>query len=670
MELLEMKRGLLTVAAFFLLPLAAAAQVAEGGLAQDLTEMPIERLLDLEVTSVSKREQKLSEAAAAIFVVTQEDIRRSGATSIPEVLRMVPGVEVGRIDANKWAVTIRGFNDRFANKLLVLIDGRSIYTPLFSGVFWEAQDTLLEDIDRIEVIRGPGATLWGANAVNGVINILTKSAKETHGLLLSAGGGTEERGFGGLRFGGGIGEKFHYRTYAKFFKRDEGFGGIDDWWHARAGVRTDWEISDRDTLTLQGDFYDGDHGWRATEPTLVAPFSVTGDADFEFTGGNVLGRWTHRFNDRIETVLQSYYDRGKINGFGFRENRHTFDLDFQNRIRIGGRQDLVWGAEYRLSRDNILNSGTVSFTPDSRDQHLFSGFVQDEISIVPGKLRFTVGSKFEHNTFSGFEYQPTARLIWLPHERHTLWASFSRAVKTPSRTDEDVRVNLAALPDPTTGSTVLVALLGNRNVKSEVLFAGEVGYRVRPTDRLFFDLTAYFNRINDLVTRVTGAGVPEADPAPAHTLVPLNLTNQMDANVIGAELAADWQVLEWWRLRLAYTFLDVDLNRDPGSGANLVLTQGGSPKHQVSLFSTMDLPKNLELDWWFRFVDRLPGIGIDRYATLDVRLGWKPVKNLELSVVGQNLLDNHRPEFVSQTINTQPTEVERAVYGKILWRFP
>jgi iron complex outermembrane receptor protein len=645
----------------------------------DLTELPLEDLMNIEITSVSKKQQKLSDAAAAIFVITQEDIRRSGATSIPEALRMAPGVEVAHIDANKWAITVRGFNSRFANKLLILIDGRTVYSPLFSGVFWDVQDTLLEDIDRIEVIRGPGATLWGANAVNGVINIITKHAKDTQGGLVSAGTGAEEKGFGEIRYGGKFGNDTQYRFFGKYFNRDSAADtsehkANDGWDMLRGGFRLDSKLSALDSITLQGDIYRGQSGETLAVASVRAPFIQTFDDDIHTQGGNILGRWIHTFSKSSEMVFQMYYDRTErqesING----EKRNTLDIDLQHRFALGERQEVVWGLGYRFTRDNIKNSFPVSFNPDQRTNHLFSGFVQDDIVLFKDRLRLTLGSKFEDNDFTGFEIQPNVRMLWTPGSRHSLWGAVSRAVHTPARADVDLRVNASVIPPlvpPNPGPLpAYVTLFGNPDLKSEELVAYELGYRFQATSRLSFDIASFYNVYDHLRSAEPGTPSVEASPPPPHLLFPLMVSNQVKGKTYGVEVAADWRLLEWWRIQASYSYLQIRLNGSESLDPTAKVDQGRSPHHQFHLRSSMDLRRDLECNLNFRFVDKLPDFNVKSYASLDARLAWRPHPNLELAIVGQNLLSNHHAEFKGEAIiSSLPTEVERSVYGKITWRF-
>ncbi len=634
----------------FTMTVCCADSLSEEEEIKYLKKLSIENLLQMEVTSVSKKAEKLSMAAAAIFVITNEDIRRSGATSIPEALRMVPGLEVARIDANKWAITSRGFNGRFANKLLVLMDGRSVYTPLYSGVYWDAQDIMMEDLDRIEVIRGPGATLWGANAVNGVINIISKHAKDTQGGLVTAGAGTEERGFGSIRYGGRTEDNAYYRVYAKYFNRNEavftsGDDATDDWDALRGGFRIDRQVWGSDSLTLQGDIYNVNAGDRLTVP--IPPMTVNEKIDSK--GVNILGRWKRALSDVSNLAIQVYYDRTDFSSKIAEEIRDTLDMDFQHQFLRGERHGLMWGFGYHFTRDNIDNSPSVIFTPDRRHDNLWSAFIQDDIAIIHDKLRLTLGSKFEHNDYTGIEIQPNIRLRWTPEISYSLWTAVSRAVRTPSRGETDVLtyIRIPSLP-------VTLPVFANRDFDSENLIAYEIGFRIRPVDPLSIDVSSFYNDYDKLRTvEFTGSQ--------------LNGDNKMKGSTYGVELAVDWRVMNTWRLAAAYTYLQMQLH-DYGNSSDEG-AEGENPHHQVSLRTSMDLIENLELDLWARYVDNLPSQDVGSYVSLDIRLGWKPRKDLELSVVGQNLFDSQRPEFIPEIVNSTPTEIERGVYGKIKWTF-
>jgi iron complex outermembrane receptor protein len=673
---------MLSMLAFFSLPALSHAQLdPEPDFAtSSLKELSLEELMEIEVTSPGKKLQKLSDVPAAVYVITNDDIRRSGATSIPEALRLAPGVQVARIDANKWAISVRGFDDRYANKLLVLMDGRTVYTPSFSGVFWDIQDTMLEDIERIEVIRGPGAALWGANAVNGVINIITKKAEETQGGLIAAGGGTEERGFGGMRYGLKIGSEAYARGYIKYLNRDGGVNGsgkdtADNWDVLRGGFRLDWQGSQGDSLTFQGDLYDGSYGTTGDVPLLSPPYmQKTDDHGWTF-GGNLLSRWEKVLSPTSELALQAYYqrdERGDIEVKKYVED--TIDLDFQHRFHLGESQDIMYGAGYRYIHDRLTDGFLISLSPDHQSRNLFSAFLQDEITLIPDLLRVTLGSKFEHNDFTGFEVQPDFRFLLTPHPRHTIWGSISRAVRTPSRAESDVRANYRAVPPGVPGNPgplpVLISSFGDRDLDSEVLLAYELGYRAQLSQTFSFDLVGYYHHYDRLIGVIPAAPFPEADPSPPHLVVPGVFANDQKGEVYGVELASDWLLLPWWRMRLSYTYQKMDL-RLTGAGAGIEGQTGyiekQSPDHQISLFSSLDLPGNLTFDTWMRYVDELPSMGVRNYLNLDLRLAWRPLPGLELSLVGQNLIDTSHQEFVS--IEGISTRVERGFYGKVVFEF-
>lgn len=668
--------GLLIALLFFGVARPALAQ--NRSTASSLADLSLEQLMDLEITSVSKKEERFFDAPAAVYVLTNEDIRRSGATSIPEALRMVPGLEVAQIDANKWAISARGFNDQFANKLLVLIDGRSVYTPFFAGVYWDVQDVMLEDIDRIEVIRGPGATLWGANAVNGVINITTKNAKETQGGLVSTGFGSHEQGFGEARYGGKLGEGLFYRVYAKYFNREnfqerQEREANDDWDMIRGGFRLDWDFAKRDKLTLQGDLYDGAVGETSTSVRLTPPFSQTIRRDDDVWGGNLLGRWTHNFSDGSSTNLQLYYDRTEREIFTIRETRNTFDADFQHDLAVGTRHAVVWGLGYRLNTDHIPTlsgqSDTIRIVPLRKHDQLFNAFAQDQITLLPGRLALTLGAKFEHNDYSGFEIQPSARLAWTPSQQHTVWGAVSRAVRTPARVEHDVIYNLAAFPNPD-GPLTTVTIFGNRDFQAEELLAYELGYRFQPFSRLSLDLATFYNVYNDL--RVSEPGFPffAATAVPPRVIVPLRIANRMHGETYGVELAGTLMATEWWRLQAGYTWLEMQLRQSPGSHATDAITiEGQNPHHQFNFRSFIDLPWRLQFDTMLYYVDNLPTFSIPSYVRLDLRLGWQPTDNLELSIVGQNLTEAKHKEFGAPLLGAPQVEIERSVYGKITWKF-
>jgi len=640
----------------------------------DLTRLSIEELMAIKVTSVSKKEQHLSDSPAAVFVITNEDLRRSGVTNIPDALRMVPGMNVARIDSNKWAVNSRGATSRFAGKLLVLIDGRSVYTPDFSGVYWEVQDVMLEDVDRIEVIRGPGATLWGANAVNGVINIITKPAADTQGGLVSMGGGTEEQGFVSARYGVSLKEGTCGRLYAKGTKRDQfvneaGDGAGDDWGMLKSGFRIDSGATGSDSFTLQGDTYRGNIDQRVTLYSVTAPYHQSLEDDVDVSGSNLIARWKKTLSATSEWTLQAYYDHTEREETFIAIKRNTFDFDFQYRVAVGGRHDIIWGARYRYTHDKSTNTTFSVIDPASRGDDLFSLFVQDEITIVPKLLWLTMGSKFEHNDYSGYEVQPSARLLWVPHPTHKLWTAVSRAVRTPSRIEHDAQlINIVLTPftsnNPTPFPLATVAT-GSQEYDAEDLMAYEVGYRFMPARVFSMDVAVFYNDYKNLRSITYGTSVFHG----TYIEQPLVFENNFSAYTYGVEMAAAWQAHDRLKLDLAYTYLNSDMEE----GVDVAK----EPTHMASLRTAVNLRKDVDLDIWLRYVDHVEALyaassdlvyRVGDYASLDLRLAWRPRTNLELSLVGQNLLSSDCVEFVQEAY-TSPTAVERGVYGKVTYSF-
>jgi iron complex outermembrane receptor protein len=645
----------------------------------DVTTLSVEDLMNMQVTSVSKHRQKLADAAAAVFVLTQEDIRRSGATSIPEALRLVPGLEVARIDENKWAIGSRGFNGRFDNKLLVLIDGRSVYTPLFSGVYWNIQDVMLEDLDRIEVIRGPGATLWGANAVDGVINIITKPAASTQSGVVTAGGGTEERGSGSARYGSKFGDNTHYRVYGKYFdwgpsNYANGATANDGWNALRGGFRADWTPAGPNSLTFEGDLYRSNYNETLTVPSLTAPYSNTFPNSGVYSGGNILGRWNHA-TEGGSMSLQMYFDNTTtVDNSLFVDHQNTFDIDFQDGFHVGDSHQVVWGLGYRSIHDGNDPSFTVSLMPNHVSLNLFSAFVQDEITLIDNRLKLTLGSKFEHNTFTGFEIEPNARLLWTLSPNQSVWTAVSRAVRTPALTEEGLRLNSLVIPPGTPANPApfpaVVAVFGSPQFNSEDLLAYELGYRVQATSNVSFDIATFYNNYSNLRSAEPGTPFLEGSPAPTNIVVPFVAQNKMGGGTYGVELFADWKVLPVWRVTGSYSYLQMDIHKNANSNDTTPDNpNGSSPRHQWYVRSSADLPRHFDLDTTLRFVDHLPSLNLPGYYSLDAHLGWRPVRKLELSIGGQNLLDHQHLEFLPDFVNTAPTLVKRSIFGSITVTF-
>jgi iron complex outermembrane recepter protein len=652
--------------------LAAQAQNAPP----DLTALKIEELMNVDVTSAAKKEQKLSQVPAAIFVITTEDIRRSGAFNIPDLLRMVPGLDVAQINPSTWAISSRGFNGEYSDKLLVLIDGRTVYTPSFSGVFWDAQDVPLDSIARIEVIRGPGASVWGTNAVNGVINITTKSARETQGGTLTANGGTLEHVGGMVRYGGPIGGRGAYRVFTDGFEMGhfltpEHQNGEDDWYLYHGGFRTDADISAKDSLTLEGEAIRGNAGERANSVvSLSPPLTSTLDLRDRFSGWSVLGRWKRAISPGSETSLQIYFDRSNRGDTTFGIGLNTFDLDFQHHFNWGRRQDLVWGLGYRLNSDHTADDFRISFQPQDLVTQIFSSFVQDEIAIRPRRLYVSLGTRLEHEFYNGFNLQPTARLTWTPDDRDTFWAAFSGAQRTPSRAETSIRYNVAALPGADNLPT-LISIFGNPNQLNERLLAIEAGFRKQVSDRLSFDSTASFNQYHDLASNEPGSPGLEANPPPLHLLIPTHFGNLLHGETHGIEIFANVKLASRWTLSPGYTFLTMHLHREAGgmdltSGSN---AEGDLPNQQAQLRSNVNLPWHWQWTTSAFFVGRLPAQSIPSYTRLDTNLAWQASEKISLGLVGQDLLRGVHEEYAGPDLTVLPSLIRRSAYARILWRF-
>ena len=618
-----------------------------------VADLSLEDLVNLKVTSVSKKEERLDDAAAAIFVLSNDDLHRSGATTVADALRLVPGLQVAAIDSGDWAISARGFNSQFANKLLVMIDGRTVYSPLFSGVYWDAQQVFLDDVDRIEVIRGPGATVWGANAVDGVISILSKSARDTQGDLVYGGGGDEHLALGGARYGGKINEDTYYRVYDTYqlndnFEFANGQSANDSWDINKAGYRVDHYTHNDGQMTWQGDGYTGD----------------LDNHDGSMYGFNTLGRWTQRISDRSSYEVQAYYDHTYRNDTLAEVALDTADLSLQHTFGLGECNDVIWGLGYRFTDSQLFkaNSPAITILRHELAVNLFSAFVQDELKIIPDKLTFTAGTKVEHNDFTGFEVQPSARLMFKPTENQTVWAAVSRAVRTPSEAEskEFITFALGAPVVGPGGGLYVPTFVGNTQLKSEDVLAYELGYRIQPGRRVSVDVATFYNNYSELVGQVPTGFTPGV-PVGTETVQP---ENTLQGQSYGGEAVVTYAATDFWRLSASYSLLLTHLRGQPTTVAKG--DELNAPTHQVVLRSSCDFTRSLSLDADLRYVDNVQEV--PAYVTADVRLSYRPTPNWELSVVGQNLLDDHHPEQAS-TIGAPTVEVPRGFYGKVTWRY-
>jgi iron complex outermembrane recepter protein len=642
---------------------------------EDLTQVSIENLMNMEVTSASKKEQKLSRVAAAIFVITQEDIRRSGATNIPDLLRMVPGMDVAQINGNTWAVTARGLNGEFANELLVMVDGRAVYTPTTGGVFWDVLDFPLEDIERIEVIRGPGGSVWGVNAVNGVVNILTKKASETKGVLLETGGGNLDQGFGTAQYGGSAGKNFDYRIYSKYLNQDHmpsltGEDGEDGWHMLRGGFRADGALSSKDSLTLQGDMYTGEENDPTTIlPSITSPGLIDADIPVALSGGFIQSIWSHTFSARSETKLMaSYQDYEREDQL--HEGRDTFNVDFQHHMSWGSRQDFVWGLGYWYSVSHSNGDLFVSLNPSNLASDSFNSFIQDEIALIPDRFFLTAGTKLQHNYYTGFTVMPSARATYEINPHNMVWAGVSRAERTPDATDASIRLDVAGFPGPG-GTPDLIAVLGNPKFKNEELIAYEFGYRATVGKRFSFDLAAYYNDYNNQQSTEPATPFFEATPAPAHLVLPSTYENLIYGETHGVEIAVNWKITDRWALSPGYDFERIDMHASPLSEDTQTApeTNGSDPHVTAQIRSHLELSQKWAWDASAYFVDRLIAQGVPSYTRLDTGLSWRWKEGVSFSLVGQNLLKDHHLEFIDSAGASRSTEIKRSVYAKATWRF-
>jgi iron complex outermembrane recepter protein len=631
---------------------------------RELKKLSVEELMALDVTSVSRMEEQLRVAPAAVTIVTAENIRRSGATIVPEALRLVPGLHVARRTSSSWVVAARGFSSVNSEKLLVLSDTRSIYTPLFSGVLWDTQNYLLQDIDRIEVVRGPGATLWGSNAVNGVISINTKSARDTQGLYVETSGGTEERFSVATRYGAAITERAFYRVFGRYFDRTPalrtGGGDADDWQTGLAGFRLDWDVTARDSVTVQGDLYRGDVGLVAPSISVGRP-GPEGPLRALVGGGNVLSRWRRKLANSSELQLRAYYDRTHRNDPMFTDDLDTVDIDLQYRRPLP-RQELTLGASYRLMAHGNTGKGVFALRPSTATDQLVSGFVQDQIRLT-SSLQFTAGTKLEHNDFSGVEVQPSGRISWQPTSSHSTWGAVSRAVRVPTRLERDIWVDtnnpLAA---------AVVRLVGNREFESEKLLAFEAGYRWAASRVLSIDLAGFRNRYRGLASLEFGERFTEG----TRLVIPVQNENQNAGTTNGVEAFVTYSPTAASRISASYSHLRMHLEKAGEDLNGGVQIAAATPRHQFGFRSSFDLPSRFQFDSLLRAVGAVTlrrGTGTERipsYAELDARLAWLGWRRAEIAIVGRNLLHGSHPEF---GVPATRSEVERSVQARFAWGF-
>lgn len=676
---------------FLMIALCLPASLPASDLSQ-LKLLSLEQLGNIEVTIAGRSPQKQQDVAAAVHVISRQQILNSGATSVPELLRLVPGMHVARLDNNKWSIASRGFSSRITNKLLVMIDGRSVYSPLFGGVLWDQQGVMIEDLQRIEIIRGPGASIWGANAVNGVINIISRKASETQGQYvgLVAGEGTEQIMF---RHGGTLGDSGHYRLYGQSQYQPEsaalnGGGADDEGDELRTGFRLDWLAGQQNEFTLQGDLYRSNLSEKLQRLTIAPPFNESFKDDIDLKGGNLLGRWNRDNGDGDSTTWQFYIDYAERDQHILRQNRFTLDLDYDRQLTPSNRHSLTWGINYRYTRDKLPLGDLAEvqlrlFSPESRSDELFSLFLQDEITLVPDRWWLTLGSKFESNDYTGFEYQPSARLRWTPSDTTTYWAAISRAVRTPTRAESDGAMILG-LADPGPPPQAL-GLIGNDNLDAERLLAYELGFRYQPSAQLKIDLALFYNDYDSLVSSEFFSPIPIPSPIfdqyieNATALIPPGLSaiilanrsdNQAYGETWGGELVVDWHPHDQINLQFGYSLLKTALHVSSGSSSQRHLVEeGSSPEQQFRIDMGYQTTPSTRIDLALRHVDQLAALNVDSYTELDAHFNWRLTRKLDLSLVGRNLLDKQHLETRPSFFATELTENERQFHLRVNYRF-
>ncbi len=652
--------------------------------AKSYLDMELAELMSIEITSVSKKSQALKDTASAVFVISQEEIQMAGATSIPEVLRIVPGVHVAQIDSNKWAISSRGFNSRYSNKLLVMIDGRSVYTPSYSGVYWDAQDLVMQDIERIEVIRGPGASIWGANAVNGVINIITKHTRQTQGGYFSLLLGNEEKGTASLRYGAKISHALTGRVYAKYSDHDHSVvagqetDAGDAWDSMRAGFRLDYESGTGDSFTLQGDIYDNDIQqtigtlWLdPADPSSQFPYFIANYQDKASSSGhNIMAKWHKTLAEGNSINVQSYYDHVERNEVFLGQHNHTFDLEITQELQLSQDSALIWGGHYRRIEDDFDNTFSISILPKDKLTELYSLFGQYDTSLTQG-LFLTLGAKVEHNCFTGTEWQPNLRLLWKLDDTQTWWTAVSRAVRIPSRVEYGALIASAVIPGQ---QPFTLATRGSREFKSEKLTAFELGYRVQATDAVHLDIALFYNKYQD-----QGSFEPTSYIDLGTGLIPagFKFDNKLEADSRGAEVAFKWWVNERWHIYSSYSFIELDVDRKEG-GADMFIgpvIENGAPNQMFSLQSKLYLSETWQAYFSTYYVDQLPrtsfsasSASVPDYFSINAGVTWQPLEKAELSVYARNLFDKQHPEFIAENFSIA-TDVERSIFVKLSMAF-
>ncbi len=654
---------------------------------EDVFDMDLSSLMEMQITSAGRKEQNLEDVASAIYVISADDIRKSSATSLPELLRMVPGIQVGRISSNRWAVASRGFNGIYSAQLLVQIDGRTVYTPSFSGVYWDQQVVPFEEIERIEIIRGPGATVWGANAVNGVINIITKSASDATGMYVSVGSGNYEHAIGHFGIGKQLGKNTYGKTYLQYNKRGayDYYDGDtasaqfykyeadanDDWHSTTGGFRLDGDVNLNDSWTLQGDMYSNHERqdifpyWHPGSPTFYLP-ALEAD-NLKAHGHNLLARWEHRYSPKSNWSFQFFYDNSERKELILNQKQDTINVDFQHQFQPFNHHDIVWGAGYRHITEEYQGSEVMGLNSSHYTSDLYSFFVQDEIAVIPEIVFFTIGSKFEHNDYTGDEYQPSARLLWHISPAHSMWTAVSKAIRTPSRFEHEMYLIATPITDPATGvPTGDFTTISGGEMESETVIAYEAGYRYKQTN-FAAEIAVFYNDYKK---------IRAWDASDMSRLV---IANGAKGSSHGLELTIRYQPARKATSELVYSYIDFDMDsyvaNPVGYPSNASILNSSSPKNQLSLHLGYALFDTIHVNLFGRYIDEqkitsltAQGIAIDAYLGLDANIIWSVTENVQFKLAGQNLTDPHHLEFISEYF-TAPTEVGRSVYGQLSYNY-
>jgi iron complex outermembrane receptor protein len=671
------------------LSLAASAVQADPAAERELVDLSLEELTKLEFSTASRRSQKANEIAAAVFVITQDDIRRSGARSIPEALRLAPGLQVAQINASTWAISARGFNGRFANKLLVLMDGRTLYTPTFSGTYWDSQDTLIEDIERIEVMRGPAGTIWGTNAVNGIINIITKRAAQTTGLMTGVEIEQDGSAAAHMRVGSSEEDRHAWRVYTKAFQRGEnalldGQAAYDSTDQIRIGGRADLQVSANDELAISAEAYRGNNGQSLTgwilDPLTAGDRPIFG-ANEEIDGAWAMAAWTHRTSGDSRFDLQTYAEHADRKSPLYGERRDTVDMHLQHSLGRIGRHTLTWGIGARWTHDDFERSSLLSITPTQYSHWLYSGYAQDQISTFDDRLQLTAGMRVENSEFGDTAVLPNLRANWQLSDHSSLWWSAGRGERRPSRAEFDLKISVALeggstlnpLPMP-----VDFSLVGSPTFKSERLTSYETGWRWQPSDQWLLDVSLYFDRYERLrstpgvTLRCEPAGILIVnDPAclfgATSVSAVASVSNTVHGDIYGGEVIARWSPLRHWRLTGSYVLVHKDIQAPVIDPTILMLMIGQDPQHQFGLRSTLSIGPHWDWDVSARNVDRLEPFSTSGYTELGTRIAWRPAAEWEIGLIGSNLLHDSHSEAISELGDLAPTAIERSISLQVRW---